>query len=95
MFGTNVAKILLFVFLSDLGKPGVRSLGSDVTESATCWDLTDVTLADEDTNSIPTDNANRAIQGNVAMHWCNLVANFRQTDNANRAIQGNVVMQVT
>ena len=30
-------------------------------------DLTDVTLADEDTNSIPTDNANRAIQGNVAM----------------------------
>ena len=30
-------------------------------------DLTDVTLADEDTNSILTDNANRAIQGNVAM----------------------------
>ena len=29
-------------------------------------DLTDVTLADEDSNSIPTDNANRAIQGNVA-----------------------------
>ena len=27
-----------------------------------------MTLADEDTNSIPTDNANRAIQGNVAMH---------------------------
>ena len=31
------------------------------------WNLTDVTLADEDTNSILTDNANRAIQGNVAM----------------------------
>ena len=30
-------------------------------------DLTDVTLADEDTNSMPTDHANRAIQGNVAM----------------------------
>ena len=30
-------------------------------------DLTDVTLADEDTNSILTDNVNRAIQGNVAM----------------------------
>ena len=29
-------------------------------------DLTDVTLADEDTNSILIDNANRAIQGNVA-----------------------------
>ena len=30
-------------------------------------DLTDVTLADEITNSILTDNANRAFQGNVAM----------------------------
>ena len=49
-----------------------------------CADLTDATLADEDTNSILTDNANRAIQGNVAM-----------TDNANRAIQENVAMQVT
>ena len=29
--------------------------------------LTDVTLADEGTNSILTDNANRAIQGIVAM----------------------------
>ena len=27
-----------------------------------CWDLTDVTLADEDTNSILTDNANGAVQ---------------------------------
>ena len=48
------------------------NLGSDlwvrmsVTERL-CVDLTDVTLADEDTNSILTDNANRAIQGNVAM----------------------------
>ena len=30
-------------------------------------DLTDVTLADEDTNSILTDNVKRAIQGNEAM----------------------------
>ena len=30
-------------------------------------DLTDVTLADEDSNSIPTDDVNRAILGNVAM----------------------------
>ena len=30
--------------------------------------LTDVTLVDEDTKSILTDNANRAIQGNQAMH---------------------------
>ena len=30
-------------------------------------DLTDVTLADEDANSILTDSANKAIQGNVTM----------------------------
>ena len=29
--------------------------------------LTDMTLADEDTNSILTDKVNRTIQGNVAM----------------------------
>ena len=34
-------------------------------------DLTDVTLVDEDTKSILTDNANRAIQGNQAMHVIN------------------------
>ena len=40
-------------------------------------DLTDVTLADEDTDSILTDNANGAFQGNVAMwKWLNLVAKF-------------------
>ena len=32
-----------------------------------CWKFSYVTLADEDINSILTDNANRAIQGNVAM----------------------------
>ena len=31
------------------------------------WDLTDVTLADEDTKSKLTDNAKKAIQGNEAM----------------------------
>ena len=30
-------------------------------------DLADVTLADEDSNSIPTDDVNRAILGNLAM----------------------------
>ena len=30
-------------------------------------DLTDVTLADEDSNSIPTDDVNRAFLGNMAM----------------------------
>ena len=45
------------LFLSDPGKPGVRSLGPDVRMSLSatpCVDLTDVTLADEDTNSILT-----------------------------------------
>ena len=47
------------------------SLGSDLRVRLSvrhlCEDLTDVTLADEDTHSILTDNANRAIQDNVAM----------------------------
>ena len=41
-------------------------MGPDVTHSLTerpCVDLPDVTLADEDSDSILTDNANRAIQG--------------------------------
>ena len=47
-------------------------MGQVVSNWLTDWvsipfaDLTDVTLADEDTNSILTDNANRAIQRNVA-----------------------------
>ena len=42
-------------------------MGPGLRVSLTESDLTDVTLVDEDTNSIQTDNANRAIQGNVAM----------------------------
>ena len=38
--------------------------------SIPCADLTDVTLADEDTNSILTENANRAIQGNAQCAVC-------------------------
>ena len=60
----------LQTFLSDPGVPGVRSMGPDVSPSVTerlFADLTDVTLADEDNNSIPTDDVNRTILGNVAM----------------------------
>ena len=39
-------------------------------------DLTDVTLADEDSNSIPTDDVNRAILGNVAMQVAPLYTQF-------------------
>ena len=42
------------------------SLTNKLTENP-FENLTDATLADEDTNPIVTDNANRAIQGNVAM----------------------------
>ena len=58
-------------FLSDPGVPGVRSMGPVLCHKLTprrFADLTDVTLVDEDTKSILTDNANRAIQGNQAMH---------------------------
>ena len=59
-----------------------------------------MTLADGDTKSILTDNAKRAIQGNVAMHVTHPVnlaedTNSILTNNANRAIQGNVAMHVT
>ena len=57
-------------FLSDPGVPGVRSMRPDVRPSVRTRlfaDLTDVTLADEDSNSTPADDVNRAILGNVAM----------------------------
>ena len=47
------------------------NLGSDLwvwmsVSKTPLWNLTELTLADDDTNPIPTDNANRAIKGNVA-----------------------------
>ena len=44
-------------------------MGPDVSNSIQDYvaDLTDVTLADEDSNSTPADDVNRAILGNVAM----------------------------
>ena len=56
-------------FSSDPGVSGVRSVGSLLSPSLTetpFADLTDVTLADEDTNPILTDNAHRTFQGNLA-----------------------------
>ena len=46
------------MFLSDPGVPGVRSMGPDVSKSLHprgFTDLTDVTLADEDSNSTLAD----------------------------------------
>ena len=65
---SNLFNTIIFNFLSDPGVPGVRSMGLDLCPSASprlFADLTDVTLADEDSNSIPTDDVNRAILGNV------------------------------
>ena len=59
-----------FPFLEDFYRTQVslvRSMGP-VLSKFLFADLTDVTLVDEDTKSILTDNANRAIKGNQAMH---------------------------
>ena len=60
-------------------------MGPDLSNSLQDYfaDLTEVTLADEDTNSILIDDANSAIQGNVEMQvtqpggkqckWCHLM----------------------
>ena len=55
-------------FLSDPGVPGpIYGFASLSLSETPCANLTDVTLADEDTISTLTNNANRAIQGNVVM----------------------------
>ena len=53
------------LFLSGPGVPGVRSMGPDVRLSVTprgFADLSDVTLADEYSNSIPIDDVNEKSQ---------------------------------
>ena len=47
----------------------LMSVSQSVSQSVQDYfeDLTDVTLADEDSNSTPSDDVNRAILGNVAM----------------------------
>ena len=69
LFSPLSFSVSLCKFLSDPDVPGVRSMGPDLSKSLQDYfaDLTDVTLADEDSNSIPTDDVNRAILGNVAM----------------------------
>ena len=54
-------------FLSDPGVPGpIYGSESLRLTKRPFADLTDVTLADEDTNPILTDNANRTFQDNLA-----------------------------
>ena len=54
-------------FLSDPGIPGPLYGSKSLKQTDLCADLTDVTLADEDTNSILTDDVNMATISNVAM----------------------------
>ena len=60
-FGLNVHSM----FLSDPGLSTGPIYGSGLCDLR-LWNFTDVTPADEDTNSILTDKVNRTIQGNVA-----------------------------
>ena len=65
------------VFSSDPGVPGVRSIGPDVCPLVTtrlCADLIDVSLADKDCKSTPTDDITKPILGNVAIQVRHLVA---------------------
>ena len=68
----NSGKTLRFIFLVNNFYRTQVNLGTDLWVRLSLSlrpfvDLTYVTLADEETNSIPTDNVNRAFQGNVAM----------------------------
>ena len=52
--------------------PGVRSMGPNVSNSR-FWNFTNVTLTDEDTNSIQTDNSKRAFHGKSDVTWLQVV----------------------
>ena len=52
-------------------------MGLDLCQSVSprgCADLTDVTLADEDSNSIPTDDVNGQSQAMWQCKWRHMVA---------------------
>ena len=53
------------ILISDPGIPGVRSKVRVSKTPRPFADLTDVTLADEDSNSILADDTNRTIPGNL------------------------------
>ena len=68
------------IYMSDLSIPWVW-----VVCTRDCSDLTDVTLLDEDTILILTDDINRASQA-IMWHyrWCHLVANFGTNPNSTK-----------
>ena len=81
LFGSRCVRLVcsVFGFLSHPGIPGLRSMGPSVSNSLThtpCWNLNDLTVADEDSNSILTDNAKAKAKAMWQCKWHNLVANF-------------------
>ena len=61
--------MFLDIFLPDPSVSGVRSMGPGLCTSVQHLfeNLTDVTLADDDSNLIPTDDVDMAILGNMVM----------------------------
>ena len=79
---STCSKCISLNFLSDPGIPAVRSMGLDlcpsVPPSVRHWcfvKFIDLTMVDEDTNPIPTDDAERAILGNVTMQVAKFACN--------------------
>ena len=66
------------MFLSDPGIPGFRSMGPSLSKSLSrpFADLPDVTLADEFSNSIPTDDVIGQSQAMWQCKWRHLVAHI-------------------
>ena len=58
---------ILYFYRTQVNLGPIFGSGCLSLSTTPCVDLPDVTLVDEDTNSILTGNANWAIQGNVAM----------------------------
>ena len=82
-------------FLSDPGIHGVWSMGLEsrllIVITRCFWDLTDMTLADEDTSSIQIDDANRAMW---QCKWRYFVAKFRTNANCATWLQKSDPMAV-
>ena len=57
-------KSLFYIFIGPRSPGPIYVSGSQCVTERGLWNLTDVTLADEDTNSILADNAKIEIQGN-------------------------------
>ena len=69
----DCSKSIVFSFFSRYFLKTIKNFPDVFCLSVTPPLSLSVTLADKDTNSIPADNADRAIQGNVAMQVTQVV----------------------